>query len=96
MVARGTPSKSAERLEGEAWVRLGMELLDPMDRDVIVLRRWNELSFPEIGEHLGLSPNTARMKYNRAVLKLGDEVMALRRGDLSRFVEGDSFDKGES
>jgi len=80
---KGTPSKSAERHEQEAWIRLGMELLEADDREILVLRQWNKQSFPKIGEHLGLSPDAARMKYKRAVGKLGDQVGALRHGKLT-------------
>lgn len=80
---RATPSKSAERHEQEAWIRLGMELLDADDREVLVLRQWKKQSFPEIGDHLGMSPDAARMKYKRAVGKLGDQVGALRHGKLT-------------
>ena len=45
-----SPSQSAARHEQEAWVRLGIELVSPEDREVLVLREWDGLSFKEIGE----------------------------------------------
>jgi RNA polymerase sigma-70 factor (ECF subfamily) len=92
----GTPSRSAERHEREAWVRLGLELLDPEDREVLFLRKWDKLSFAKLGEHLGITPDAARMRYNRTVMKLGDVVLALRRGNLSPFIETDSLGETES
>jgi DNA-directed RNA polymerase specialized sigma24 family protein len=77
----GTPSKSAERHEREAWVRLGIELIEPADREVLIFRRWDKLSFAEIGKLYDVSPDAARMRYNRAVLRLGEVVLALRRGE---------------
>lgn len=77
-----TPSMSAERLEREAWVRLGMEFLDPADRHIILLRKWDGLSFPEIGRRLGISKDAARMRHNRAILRLAKKVGVLRRGKL--------------
>jgi RNA polymerase sigma factor (sigma-70 family) len=90
-----TPSQSAERHEREAWVRLGMELMDPEDRELLILRRWDKLSFSKLGEKLGIREDAARMRYNRAVLKLGDVVLALRRGELDRFIDPESAPTGE-
>jgi RNA polymerase sigma-70 factor (ECF subfamily) len=77
-----TPSKSAIRLEREAWVRLGMELLGPEDREILILREWEDTPFPEIGERLGITQEAARMRHNRAALRLADRVWALRNGRL--------------
>lgn len=81
-----TPSISAERREGEAWVRLGMELLEPDDREVILLRRWEDLGFAEIGERLQIKEDAARMRHNRAVNRLSDIVWDLRQGNLDRIA----------
>jgi RNA polymerase sigma-70 factor (ECF subfamily) len=80
--AARTPSKSAERHEREAWVRLGMELLDPEDKELLVLRNWNKESFSHIGERLGITENAARLRHNRAMDRLTDKVWVLRRGKL--------------
>ncbi len=77
-----TPSRSAERHEREALVRLGMELLDPDDRDVIVMREWEDLSFNDIGKQLDIPANTARMRHTRAVRRLAKKVDGLRRRDV--------------
>jgi RNA polymerase sigma factor (sigma-70 family) len=77
-----TPSKSAERHEREAWIRMGMEFLESEEREVILLRKWENLSFPEIGKRMKISKDAARMRHNRAVLKLAEKVGALRRGEL--------------
>lgn len=81
-----TPSVSAQRREGEAWVRFGLELLDPDDREVILLRRWEDLSFAEIGKQLDVKEDAARMRHNRAVSRLSEIVWDLRQGNLERFV----------
>jgi RNA polymerase sigma-70 factor (ECF subfamily) len=77
-----TPSKSVERHEREAWIRLGLELLDQEDREVIVLRQWDSLSFDEIAKEFSIHTDAARMRYNRAVGRLGKKVGELRRGNL--------------
>jgi RNA polymerase sigma-70 factor (ECF subfamily) len=81
-----TPSKSAEQHEREAWIRLGLELLDPDDREILALRQWDDLSFPEIGEELGIAANTARMRHNRAIVRLTDKILALKQGELDQVL----------
>jgi RNA polymerase sigma-70 factor (ECF subfamily) len=82
-----TPSKSAQQHEEEAWIRLGMELLVAEDREVLVLRQWENRSFVEIGELLGLSPDAAWMRHSRAVGRLGKKVGELRRRNLDEVLE---------
>jgi len=77
-----TPSKSAVRNEREAWIRTGLEVIDPEDRNIIVLRQYDDLSFDEIGKKLGINSDAARMRYNRAVSRLAKKVGELRRGKL--------------
>ncbi len=89
------PSDAAERHEREAWVRLGIELLEPRDREAIVLREWDGLSFPDLGERLGVSEDAARMRYNRAFARLTEIIGAMRRGRVP--AEGASPDpRGEA
>lgn len=44
--------------------------LPPEQREVIVLKIWHEYTFEEIGELLGLSPNTAAGRYRYGLQKL--------------------------
>jgi len=85
-----TPSKAAQHHEEEALIRLGMELLDPEDRNIIALRQWENLPFHQIGERLGITPEAAGKRHNRAVARLAKKVGALRRGDLRCALDGDS------
>jgi RNA polymerase sigma factor (sigma-70 family) len=82
-----TPSHMADQYEREAWIRMGMEFLDPDEREVLLMRNWEKLSFAEIGERFGISENAAWMKHNRATEKLGDKVWYLRSGKLARLLE---------
>jgi RNA polymerase sigma-70 factor, ECF subfamily len=75
-----TPSRHAARNEEEAWLRLALEMLAPGDRDLIAMREWQQLGFTEIGAHLGVPENTARMRFQRALARLADRVESLRRG----------------
>ncbi len=57
-------SEQAGRLER------ALEGLEPDHREVIVLRRFEELSYPEIGERLSRSPDACRMLFARAMTAL--------------------------
>jgi len=81
-----TPSMSVERHEREGWVRLGMEFLDSEDREVLVLRKWDNASFSDIGERLGITPDAARMRHNRALKRLGEKIWALRCGKIEEIL----------
>lgn len=84
----GTPSRSAERHEREAWIRLGMEFLEPEDREVLVLRQWEKRSLAEIGEHFGTTQKAAWMRHNRALKRLGTIIWELRSGRVAQLSEG--------
>jgi RNA polymerase sigma-70 factor (ECF subfamily) len=75
------PSQNAVKAERESYVRLALELLEPDDRKVIMLRQWEEKSFPEIAEELHISTDSARMRFNRALPRLGRKVAELRAGN---------------
>jgi RNA polymerase sigma-70 factor (ECF subfamily) len=66
--------------EREALVRMGMELLDPDRREILVLRRWQGLRFTEIGRRLGISEGAARKRHQRAMVRLGGVIDGLRQG----------------
>lgn len=76
------PSQNIQRKEGAAWVRIGLDLLEPAQREIIVLRQWEGLSFKAIGERLGITENTARMRFQRAVQRLAQVVRKARGGDV--------------
>ena len=63
-----------------------MEFLDPDDREVIVLRQWDELSFPDIAARLDITADAARMRHNRAVQRLGNKIWALCSGKIETAV----------
>jgi len=82
-----TPSQIAHRNEQEAWVRLGLELLDPDDRRTIVLRDWDRLSYAAIGKQLGVSEHTARRRYLHSLTLLEEMVHFLRNGLIDRALQ---------
>ena len=47
-----------------------IESLDEDHREIVLMRRFEERSYPEIGAHLGKSPGACRMLYARAMAAL--------------------------
>ncbi len=54
-----------------------MEALEPTHREVILLRKYEELSFQEIGHRLGRTPDASRMLLARALTALADKVRTM-------------------
>ncbi len=67
-----TPSQFAVNKEREELIDSMLDQLDPEQREIIVYRDLEELSFPEIGKILGKSEEAVRKQYCRAFKKLID------------------------
>jgi DNA-directed RNA polymerase specialized sigma24 family protein len=63
-------------------VRLGLELLDAEDRKILLAREYDDRSFVDIGDELGMTANAVRMRWVRAVARLADVLKQLRAGRL--------------
>jgi len=81
-----SPSQVAGRNEEENLVRLALELIDPDDALAIESRQFQGLEFEAVGERLGVSGDTARKRFNRAVQNLGTMVKNLRNGHYDRLA----------
>ncbi|MCA8952661.1 MAG: sigma-70 family RNA polymerase sigma factor [Planctomycetes bacterium] len=73
-----TPSRAAMRTEVRDWVRLGLELLDPEDRRILVAREYEDRSFVDIADELQMTANAVRMRWVRAIARLTDVLRELR------------------
>jgi len=82
-----TPSQIVHKSEQEAWVRLGLELLDPDDRRVLILRDWDGLTYIEIGKQLDMSEFAARRRYLRSLGLLTKTVKYLRSGRIDEALK---------
>ena len=80
------PSQVFARDEAVELARLGISLLEEEDREIIVLREWDELSFGEIAERLGIKEDAARMRFQRALPKLAEKVSRLRQGNITALL----------
>jgi RNA polymerase sigma-70 factor (ECF subfamily) len=86
------PDRHAEAREEAAHVQVALSLLDPEDRLIIDLHRYDGLGFADIGARLGIQTKAANKRFARAVRRLGAELRRLRTGDLDELageVEGD-------
>jgi RNA polymerase sigma-70 factor (ECF subfamily) len=70
-----TPSQALARQESLEMVRHAIDALDPIDREVLGLRHFEQLTNCEVAEVLGLSKSAASNRYVRAMKRL-TEVLA--------------------
>jgi RNA polymerase sigma-70 factor (ECF subfamily) len=70
-----TPSQAAIRAETRLLVQEALNAMDPIDREVLALKHFEQLSTSEIAEVLGMSKAGAGSRYLRAIKRLR-EVLA--------------------
>ncbi len=63
-----------EQDERRAIVEAALRRLPEAQREVLVLKIWGELSFPQIAAALGISANTAASRYRYALAKLREQL----------------------
>lgn len=72
-----SPSLAAQRGELVVQVREALDLLEPLDREVLALRHFEELSNLEAASALGIQPAAASKRYVRALERLRVVMEAL-------------------
>src|SRR5438067_13016735 len=65
-----TPSQAAIRAETRLLVQEALNAMEPVDREVLALKHFEQLSTSEIAEVLGLSKAGAGSRYLRAIKRL--------------------------
>ena len=85
-----SPSVEVQNAEQESLLRLALELLEPEDRDVLVLREWKSLSFAEIAAELGGSEDAARMRFQRTLPRLAEKMRLLETRQLGPLLADDT------
>ena len=65
-----TPAAAAMGRELEARFQAALDQLDETDREIVLLRHFEQMSNSEAAESLGLSPPAAGMRYLRAMRRL--------------------------
>ena len=66
------------------WVRQAMEKLDAPDREILMLREYEELSYSDIAELLRIPVNTVRSRLFRSRLALNGYLELETKNNLSR------------
>jgi RNA polymerase sigma-70 factor (ECF subfamily) len=74
-----SPTQAAQRAERLLRIQAALNTLDPIDREVLALKHFEELSRAETAEVLGISPEAAAKRYFRALKRL-KEVLASMPG----------------
>src|SRR3954452_5087756 len=65
-----TPAQAAIKAETRLLVQEALNGMDPIDREVLALKHFEQLSIAEIAELLGLSRAGAASRYLRAIKRL--------------------------
>jgi RNA polymerase sigma-70 factor (ECF subfamily) len=74
------PSEAAIRAEVKLRLQEALERMDPLDREVLALRHFEQLSPAETAQVLGIKEKAAGMRYLRALRRLKDILAGLPGG----------------
>jgi RNA polymerase sigma-70 factor (ECF subfamily) len=72
-----SPTLAARRGEMAQRLRATLETMDAVDREVLALRHFEELSNSEVAEELEIEPKAASIRYVRALRRLKEIVSAM-------------------
>jgi RNA polymerase sigma-70 factor (ECF subfamily) len=70
-----SPSQAAMRAEMAGRLETALETMNPIDREILVLRHFEELSNQEAAEVLAIEPKAASIRYVRALKRL-EEILS--------------------
>jgi RNA polymerase sigma-70 factor, ECF subfamily len=70
-------SKAVERVEIQLRLQAALNGMDEMDREIIALRHFEELSNAEAAQVLGLEPSAASKRYIRALKRLQEILKSI-------------------
>jgi RNA polymerase sigma-70 factor (ECF subfamily) len=69
-----SPSQAAVKAETRLRVQEVLNGMDPLDREILALRHFEQLTNAEVAETLGMNESTASSRYLRALKRLKDEL----------------------
>jgi RNA polymerase sigma-70 factor, ECF subfamily len=72
-----TPSEAAMRAETRAQLQAALDAMTSIDREILALRHFEQLTNAETAQMLGLRESTASQRYARAILRLKDLLGSL-------------------
>jgi RNA polymerase sigma-70 factor (ECF subfamily) len=76
------PSEAAMRAEAKIRLQEALNGMDPLDREVLALRHFEQLTPAETARVLGIKEKAAGMRYLRALKRLKDILMSLPGGPM--------------
>lgn len=76
-----TVAQAAADPDDGLWVRAALDRLDPVDREVLMLREYEQLSYQEIADLQQIPLNTVRSRLFRARMALRDLLMPQHHGE---------------
>jgi RNA polymerase sigma-70 factor, ECF subfamily len=79
-----SPSRAVIRAESQLRVQKALNYMDPIDREVLALRHFEQLSNGEVAQVLGLSKAAASNRYIRALKRMKDVLSAVGVGPARR------------
>src|SRR5262249_5048581 len=74
------PSEAAVRAEMKVRLQEALNSMDPLDREVLALRHFEQLTNAEAGQVLGLGTSAASKRYVRALKRLKDILAGMPGG----------------
>jgi RNA polymerase sigma-70 factor (ECF subfamily) len=72
-----SPSQAAIKAETRLRVQEVLNSMDPVDREILALRHFEQLTNGEVAETLGIKESTTSSRYLRALKRLKDELSQL-------------------
>jgi RNA polymerase sigma-70 factor (ECF subfamily) len=72
-----SPSQAAIKAEARLRVQEVLNSMQPVDREVMALRHFEQLNNAEVAATLGINESTASSRYLRALNRLKDEVQQI-------------------
>lgn len=76
-----TPSQATIRIEQTIKLQEALNTLEPIDREILALRHFEQLSNGEAAEALGLDKSAASKRYARALVRLKDVLLPILGSD---------------
>lgn len=75
-----SPSEAAREVEQRRWLQEALNRMAPLDREVVALRHFEQLTNAETAQVLGLDASAASKRYVRALQRLKEILSAMPGG----------------
>jgi RNA polymerase sigma-70 factor (ECF subfamily) len=72
-----SPSQEAMRAEMQSRLHAALETMNPIDREILALRHFEQLTNSETAQVLGLREDAASQRYGRALIRLKDMLLSI-------------------